>query len=440
MAEPDEIAARIAQLLAPGTLAGRRVLVTAGGTREAVDAVRFVGNRSSGRMGVALAEEARRRGADVVLLAANLAVDAAGRSRGRSRPRPPRSMLEAADGDRLSTSPCSRRQSPTTGRPSRSSQSARRAASRGRSSSSRPPTSRGSSASASCAGQVLVDLRRRPGRGRPRAQASHARREERRPRRLQRRLPRRHRLRRDRQRGRPRHPRRRAAIWPRPRSSRSPRRSSTRRRSSCPSSRLDERRVRATSRRAAGGSRRACPPRRRSRSRRRRRLEPAKASIREALGIAYFRLSRWQEAEAEFRAVLELSPTDDYAHYALGRALEKQGREAEANGHYKLASTMVPGSAPVRGTHPRARVDRLRAVVQRVARARVTAVDAVGGGEIGAGLCVLLGVAHDRRRGRRRAPRRQGRAAARSSKATTAGSTARCSTRAARRSSSRSSP
>src|SRR5262245_10000317 len=74
MAEPDEIAARVAQLLAPPSLAGRRVLVTAGGTREAVDAVRFVGNRSSGRMGVALAEEARRRGAEVELLAANLAV------------------------------------------------------------------------------------------------------------------------------------------------------------------------------------------------------------------------------------------------------------------------------------------------------------------------------------------------------------------------------
>jgi phosphopantothenoylcysteine decarboxylase / phosphopantothenate---cysteine ligase len=76
MAEPDEIAARVAQLLAPGSLAGRRVLVTAGGTREPVDSVRFVGNRASGRMGVALAEEARRRGADVVLLAANLAVPA----------------------------------------------------------------------------------------------------------------------------------------------------------------------------------------------------------------------------------------------------------------------------------------------------------------------------------------------------------------------------
>jgi Flp pilus assembly protein TadD len=72
------------------------------------------------------------------------------------------------------------------------------------------------------------------------------------------------------------------------------------------------------------------------------RLEPGKASIREALGIAYFRLRRWQEAEAEFRAVLELSPTDHYAHYALGRALEKQGRAAEANGHYKLASSMRP--------------------------------------------------------------------------------------------------
>jgi len=74
------------------------------------------------------------------------------------------------------------------------------------------------------------------------------------------------------------------------------------------------------------------------------RLEPGNASIREALGIAYFRLRRWHEAEIEFRAVLEISPTDDYAHYALGRALEKQGRENEANGHYKLASTMAPAS------------------------------------------------------------------------------------------------
>jgi phosphopantothenoylcysteine decarboxylase/phosphopantothenate--cysteine ligase len=57
-------------------LAGKRVLVTAGGTREPLDAVRYIGNRSSGRMGVALAAEARRRGAEVTLIASNLMVPA----------------------------------------------------------------------------------------------------------------------------------------------------------------------------------------------------------------------------------------------------------------------------------------------------------------------------------------------------------------------------
>jgi phosphopantothenoylcysteine decarboxylase/phosphopantothenate--cysteine ligase len=75
MTEPEDIFARCQVLLgAESPLRGRRVLVSAGGTREPLDAVRFLGNRSSGRMGVALAEEARRRGADVTLLAANLAV------------------------------------------------------------------------------------------------------------------------------------------------------------------------------------------------------------------------------------------------------------------------------------------------------------------------------------------------------------------------------
>ena len=73
------------------------------------------------------------------------------------------------------------------------------------------------------------------------------------------------------------------------------------------------------------------------------RRAPDKASIREMLGIAYFRLRRYAEAEAEFRAVVELSPVNDYAHYALGRALEKQGRRQEANGHYKLACSLRPG-------------------------------------------------------------------------------------------------
>jgi phosphopantothenoylcysteine decarboxylase/phosphopantothenate--cysteine ligase len=77
MTEPEEIYARCAILLGEGgALQGKRVLVSAGGTREPLDAVRFLGNRSSGRMGVALAEEARRRGAEVTLLAANLAVPA----------------------------------------------------------------------------------------------------------------------------------------------------------------------------------------------------------------------------------------------------------------------------------------------------------------------------------------------------------------------------
>jgi phosphopantothenoylcysteine decarboxylase / phosphopantothenate---cysteine ligase len=76
MAEPEEIYARARVLLGESdSLRGRRVLVTAGGTREPLDAVRFLGNRSSGRMGVALAEEVRKRGAEVTLLAANLAVE-----------------------------------------------------------------------------------------------------------------------------------------------------------------------------------------------------------------------------------------------------------------------------------------------------------------------------------------------------------------------------
>ena len=72
------------------------------------------------------------------------------------------------------------------------------------------------------------------------------------------------------------------------------------------------------------------------------RREPEKASIREALGIAYLRIQRYEEAEQEFRVMLELSPADHYAHYGLGRALEKQGKQAEANGHYKLASSLRP--------------------------------------------------------------------------------------------------
>jgi len=71
MASPEAILMAVRRAFARearGPLAGRRVVVTAGGTREAVDAVRFIGNRSSGKMGRAVADEAYLRGADVVLV------------------------------------------------------------------------------------------------------------------------------------------------------------------------------------------------------------------------------------------------------------------------------------------------------------------------------------------------------------------------------------
>jgi phosphopantothenoylcysteine decarboxylase/phosphopantothenate--cysteine ligase len=74
---PDRLLAEVEALLpgARGSWDGLRVLVTAGGTREPIDSVRFIGNRSSGRMGLALAEHAARRGAQVTLVAANVSLD-----------------------------------------------------------------------------------------------------------------------------------------------------------------------------------------------------------------------------------------------------------------------------------------------------------------------------------------------------------------------------
>ncbi len=79
--EPAAVLALLRRVLARGgaagpDLAGRRVVVSAGGTREPLDPVRFLGNRSSGRQGYALAESAAARGADVVLVAANVALPA----------------------------------------------------------------------------------------------------------------------------------------------------------------------------------------------------------------------------------------------------------------------------------------------------------------------------------------------------------------------------
>ncbi|WP_336647476.1 bifunctional phosphopantothenoylcysteine decarboxylase/phosphopantothenate--cysteine ligase CoaBC [Microbacterium sp. MMO-10] len=89
MSEPEAIAEAALRLLAPQDLDGLRVAVSAGGTREPIDPVRYLGNRSSGRQGVALAVEAAMRGAEVDLVAANLAGDvlaAAAHPRIRIRP------------------------------------------------------------------------------------------------------------------------------------------------------------------------------------------------------------------------------------------------------------------------------------------------------------------------------------------------------------------
>jgi Tfp pilus assembly protein PilF len=72
------------------------------------------------------------------------------------------------------------------------------------------------------------------------------------------------------------------------------------------------------------------------------RREPDKASIREALGVAYLRLRRYQEAAAEFEHILDAAPANDYAHYCLGRALERMGERGLAAGHYKMAFWLKP--------------------------------------------------------------------------------------------------
>ena len=105
-------------------LTGRHVVVSAGGTREAIDPVRFIGNRSTGRMGVAVADAALDRGARVTVVAANVEVAAAGRRDGRPRrvDRRPARRAPATDPRHRTARPASMpwswpRPSPTSGRP-----------------------------------------------------------------------------------------------------------------------------------------------------------------------------------------------------------------------------------------------------------------------------------------------------------------------------------
>ena len=87
-----------------------------------------------------------------------------------------------------------------------------------------------------------------------------------------------------------------------------------------------------------------------------RRLEPDKSSIREALGRAYFRSGRYKDACTEFEAVVERYPVNDFAHFCLGRSLEKSGRRDEARRHLALAANLRPERADYRVYR-----DRLRA-------------------------------------------------------------------------------
>ena len=85
-------------------------------------------------------------------------------------------------------------------------------------------------------------------------------------------------------------------------------------------------------------------------------LEPEKSSIREALGRVYFRIGRYEAACREFEAVVERHPVNDFAHFCLGRSLEKSGRRQEAKRHLALAAGLRPDRADYRVFR-----DRLRA-------------------------------------------------------------------------------
>lgn len=71
-------------------------------------------------------------------------------------------------------------------------------------------------------------------------------------------------------------------------------------------------------------------------------LEPEKSSIREALGRAYFHAGRYEQAAGEFSAIVDCYPTNDYAHFCLGRSMQKLGRNSAARRHISIASHMRP--------------------------------------------------------------------------------------------------
>lgn len=79
------------------------------------------------------------------------------------------------------------------------------------------------------------------------------------------------------------------------------------------------------------------------------RIEPGRGSILEPLGRAYLMAGQVERAVETFEALLEVDPSSHYGHYALGRALIRLGRRAEARTHLRLAVALAPDSALYRG-------------------------------------------------------------------------------------------
>ena len=92
-----------------------------------------------------------------------------------------------------------------------------------------------------------------------------------------------------------------------------------------------------------------------------RRFEPDKASIREALGRALFHSQRYREAAEEFRAVAAGAPTNDYAHFCLGRSLQLLGRHREACRPLAIAACLRPDRSEYRAYRDRARAAAMNA-------------------------------------------------------------------------------
>ncbi len=82
--------------------------------------------------------------------------------------------------------------------------------------------------------------------------------------------------------------------------------------------------------------------------------EPEKSSVREALGRALFRSRRFAEAAEEFEAVVERYPTNDYAQFCLGRALDLTGNRERANRHLAIAANLRPDRSDYRVYRQRA--------------------------------------------------------------------------------------